>query len=165
MGKRKWSEKDKPCVYFISDGEFVKIGVTGDINNRFRILQTANARKLKILNVIYTDSPYELEEELHKRYAWKRVNKEWFDILEMISDEEKVISEVSDKPISLEEETKYYTPADLERILRLSHGTVNKLLRVPGFPVLRVGDNIRIPCNAFNEYINTHRTINLNQGG
>ena len=33
------------CVYFITDGEYIKIGIAASLPNRVRQLQTGNARR------------------------------------------------------------------------------------------------------------------------
>lgn len=71
------------CVYFISDGEFVKIGVAASLPNRIRELQTGNPRKLFALYVIETDSQKDalkIESELHNLFSNVRCIGEWFDV-------------------------------------------------------------------------------------
>ena len=65
-------------VYFISDGEFVKIGVSKNYQMRLVSLQTANPRKLKLLGVLEGDS-YE-ERNLHNQFDQFRVGGEWFEL-------------------------------------------------------------------------------------
>lgn len=71
-------------VYFVSDGKYVKIGVTNNIKKRISALQTANARKLETFALIPTknsEAAHKLEKELHSVYEQFLVNGEWFDIL------------------------------------------------------------------------------------
>ena len=71
-------------VYFISDGEFIKIGCTTDPQNRLAGIQTGNARLCKILLVIPTeteDDAYNLEKSLHKICKPYKKQGEWFDLL------------------------------------------------------------------------------------
>lgn len=80
---------DNPSVYvyFISDGEYVKIGVAKDLSKRLTALQTANARKLELLFAIPTNSEktaFELEGILHNQYSHYAVSGEWFNILHHI---------------------------------------------------------------------------------
>ena len=70
-------------VYFISDGEFVKIGVSENINRRIKELETANSRKLKCIKKIKCNSrqeAFDLEYEFHNRFKNLQVKKEWFRI-------------------------------------------------------------------------------------
>jgi len=64
-------------VYFITDGEFIKIGKAEKPIERMRKMQTANARELKILGV-YECYDEELENYIHKRFSNIRVRGEWF---------------------------------------------------------------------------------------
>ena len=74
-------------VYFISDGEYVKIGKANDIKDRLNSLQTANARKLRLLFAFTTkdsSKALELEAILHNRYNEFKAEGEWFKIAEYI---------------------------------------------------------------------------------
>lgn len=71
-------------VYFISDGEYCKIGVTYNLDKRLKQLQTGNPKELKIIHSIRTRHPYELENELHNIFRTKNTRYEWFDILDLI---------------------------------------------------------------------------------
>lgn len=64
-----------------------------------------------------------------------------------------------DVDIEYKNEKVFLTPKDLGEILQLSNTTIYKLLNVPGFPVSQVGDHARIPYNAFQRYMDTHRDI------
>lgn len=69
-------------VYFISDGEFVKIGKAKDVNRRVRELQTANPRKLTILKVIECKdekTAFDLEHFFHQQFKLFKCKGEWFD--------------------------------------------------------------------------------------
>lgn len=78
-------------VYFIGDGEFVKIGKsTGTPLQRLNALQTGNARALNLLfaiPVLNSECAYNLESAFHKAYGDFRISGEWFDILPLISEE------------------------------------------------------------------------------
>lgn len=66
-------------VYFITDGEYVKIGISIEVRGRLSGLQTANARPLLVAGVI----PYggqDFEAALHKKFAHLRAKGEWFKI-------------------------------------------------------------------------------------
>lgn len=65
-------------IYFITDGEYTKIGVADDPHKRLRELQTGNARELTLICSI--DGSYELERKLHKVLGNWRVLGEWFDV-------------------------------------------------------------------------------------
>ena len=63
-------------VYFISCGDFVKIGVSVDPNKRLQNLQTANPFKLKLLAT--TRGGYFLESHLHTQFEFLHHRNEWF---------------------------------------------------------------------------------------
>jgi hypothetical protein len=70
-------------IYFISDGEYVKIGYTnGNPLERLASLQTGNARLLKVLHTM----PGSLSEEqaLHQRFHHLRACGEWFELTDEI---------------------------------------------------------------------------------
>lgn len=82
-------EHDKPkCfVYFISDGEFIKIGKAADPQKRLGELQTANARKLELLYVVPCKgdaAARDVEAYLHRVYREYAREGEWFDILRLL---------------------------------------------------------------------------------
>lgn len=71
----------KNVVYFISDGEFLKIGIASDLDRRLTQLQTGNARELTVVSVIECrdmDEARSLEGFLHDRLARLNVLNEWF---------------------------------------------------------------------------------------
>lgn len=83
------------CVYFISDGKFVKIGVAASLPNRIKQLQTGNPRKLYAMFIIGTKTQKEalkVESDLHKIFSEKQCIGEWFDITE--SDIKKVCRKI-----------------------------------------------------------------------
>lgn len=63
-------------VYFISNGEAVKIGYSADPAKRFQSLQTSQPGTLVLLGTIAGNR--ELERELHTRFADRRRVGEWF---------------------------------------------------------------------------------------
>lgn len=63
-------------VYFIRCGDYVKIGVTGNIEGRLKALQTANALLLELLTHI--PGSYEDEHRLHAQFAALHHRDEWF---------------------------------------------------------------------------------------
>lgn len=70
-------------VYFISDGEFIKIGKSNNVERRLLELQTANPRKLKLLNTIKCEnetSAFALESFLHSILQSVHQNGEWFHL-------------------------------------------------------------------------------------
>jgi len=64
-------------VYFITDGEFIKIGKSENPIDRMKKMQTGNARELKML-ATYQCYDEDLEGYIHKRFATYRFRGEWF---------------------------------------------------------------------------------------
>jgi Meiotically Up-regulated Gene 113 (MUG113) protein len=70
-------------VYFITDGEYIKIGISNNVKSRLSGLQTSNPKKLSLLSSIECpDSTYagELERTLHERFSESRASGEWFKL-------------------------------------------------------------------------------------
>lgn len=63
-------------IYFITDGEYLKIGKATNLANRFQALQCASPKKLYIVATI--DGIYKEESKLHKKFNNIRYNREWF---------------------------------------------------------------------------------------
>ena len=86
-------------VYFVTDGEFVKVGRATDLEARLSGLQVGNARKLDYLFAIKLKSSEackRVEEWMHEEYAAHHIRGEWFDILRYI-DVEKFMAEFESK--------------------------------------------------------------------
>lgn len=94
-------------IYFITDGDYTKIGFTSilDITVRLRNLQTANPRELKILWVI-PEGSLELEKFIHEKLSCYRVSGEWFNISReiLIPTVKSIQSEFTGKLVN----TQYY---------------------------------------------------------
>ena len=73
-------------IYFVSDGKYVKIGVTNNVEKRLQSLQSGNPKKLNLLFVIKGNK--DLESYLHSKFKkYKKLN-EWFDILSILNKED-----------------------------------------------------------------------------
>ena len=74
-----------------------------------------------------------------------------------MSDEERVYTKEDF------EKELWLSPKDIEKKLNLSHTTVTKLMKVKGFPLTRIGRNIRINAKDFKEFLDNYKnnTINL----
>ena len=80
-------DNPKSFVYFISDGEYVKIGVGVNPEKRMSELQTGNARELQLICKIPVKTEkdaFALENRLHQEYSAFSKNGEWFNILDHI---------------------------------------------------------------------------------
>lgn len=70
--------KKRSFVYFIAQGDLVKIGVSTDVKKRVYALTTSNPRALRLIRRI--DGCRKVEAEMHKRFASLRVKGEWFSL-------------------------------------------------------------------------------------
>lgn len=74
----------KGSVYFIKHKGLlpVKIGYSSSENpqERFNSFKISSPYGIQVLGVIITNNPQKLEAQLHKKYADKRLNGEWFNI-------------------------------------------------------------------------------------
>ncbi len=68
------------CVYFISDGDYTKIGYTYYLPKRMEVLQISNARKLTLVYSYLTIAPKEDETAMHLKYASSHISGEWYDL-------------------------------------------------------------------------------------
>ena len=71
------------CVYFITDGYGVKIGVAASLPTRIKQLQTGNPRRLQAMYIIKAKNQTQamsIEGELHKEFDEKHLIGEWYDI-------------------------------------------------------------------------------------
>lgn len=88
-----WIETEVAQVYFIQEGEDgpIKVGHTKNIDSRFKTLQTAHHRPLRILLLLDGDS--ELEESLHQKFRHLHIHGEWYmpdvELLDFIREAKK----------------------------------------------------------------------------
>lgn len=71
-------------VYFVHQGDHVKIGKTKDVAQRMSELQTAHALPIRLVAWIYTLHPGRIEAELLNEYAASRARGEWFNLTDDI---------------------------------------------------------------------------------
>lgn len=83
-------------IYFITDGEYTKIGVADNPEKRLMELQTGNGRRLKLL--LSVDGSYEEEGRLHSVLGKHRQVGEWFEI-PIINSEELVAFLLNQYPV------------------------------------------------------------------
>lgn len=72
--------KQKGFVYFITDDtKLVKIGLSKNVNTRFKTMQTGNST-LKMIYYIETKDMDLTEKLFHERFKKKRIHGEWFQL-------------------------------------------------------------------------------------
>ena len=80
-------------VYFITDGEYIKIGTANNPKTRLKELQTGNARPLSIIKSI--KGSFAIENAFHYKYKEYRVSGEWFNL------PKEIIGEITNKDFEL----------------------------------------------------------------
>lgn len=90
------SKENNPCktLYFISDGEFVKIGIAYNAKERLKTLQTGNPRRLKLIASFKNLGRTEWETHLRLRFKNVHVKGEWFKHTQII---DNLIKELEEK--------------------------------------------------------------------
>ena len=68
----------QPGVYVLTDGRYYKIGQSANVQARVQGLNTAHPIDLIVHCVFWTDQPVQLEQDLHTRFAARRLRREWF---------------------------------------------------------------------------------------
>ena len=78
LQKYQFDGLTKSCVYFIRQGNAIKIGITDELDRRFAQIKTSAAAACKIENVVYTHHGRTLERKLHQSLARFNSHLEWF---------------------------------------------------------------------------------------
>jgi Meiotically up-regulated gene 113 len=69
---------DPGFVYAITDGAFIKIGVSSSPRRRLELLQIGHSSRLTILTALWHQEPARLEQLIHNALRSERVRGEWF---------------------------------------------------------------------------------------
>jgi len=69
-------------IYVIGTDDKQKIGISGDVHQRLRTLQTGNPEKLVIHHTIEVPSSRSrlIERMIHKEFSYLRLKGEWFSM-------------------------------------------------------------------------------------
>ena len=81
-------DNPKSFLYFVRDGEYIKIGICKNISKRLSQLQVGNPRSLELICTFPLKSEEDallLEKRLHAEYDDFRVSGEWFSLVNHIS--------------------------------------------------------------------------------
>lgn len=68
-------------LYILSCGARIKIGVTSNIDQRLKSLQTGNPEQIVVEYIEERKNPTKAERYLHKCFAKRRLVGEWFEDL------------------------------------------------------------------------------------
>ncbi len=103
-------------IYFISNGNNVKIGYTDsdDIDRRLKTLQTGSTGPLALEGAI-TNTNRRDERELHHLFAEERVRGEWF----RLSNRLKYFIELIGREVFVSKVHNKFIPSDLNKTLEL----------------------------------------------
>jgi predicted GIY-YIG superfamily endonuclease len=86
----------KSYVYLLLDGMNYKIGITTNMDNRIKELQTGNSRNISVVFYYPINSAQKMEAMLHRKYKKKRVRGEWFNLNQIdVNHIEFILKEVS----------------------------------------------------------------------
>ena len=80
-------DRNNGCVYFLyaPNNKAIKIGKAANLNKRLKSFQTT-LPNAELLATIETPIPYELESDLHRRFARHRIKDEWFEYCDEIKE-------------------------------------------------------------------------------
>jgi hypothetical protein len=78
--RKKQRELAGGWVYFIQAGEFVKIGVAKDVQQRLTFMQIGCPYDMVLLKAMECLDPYHDEEMIHAELEKYRVRGEWFKL-------------------------------------------------------------------------------------
>lgn len=69
-------------IYLIKESEnnYYKIGVSKNIKQRVKQLQTGSAGDIQILNSYKSEYAHKIEKALHRKYFQYNIKGEWFDL-------------------------------------------------------------------------------------
>ena len=59
----------------------------------------------------------------------------------------------------MENEIKFYTTADVRRILGIGNKTCLDLFHCSDFPCIKVGKSFKVAVSSLNEYVSTRRVL------
>ena len=130
-------------VYLSRINNSYKIGASKNLPERMKSLQTGSVDDIKLEHTIYTDTPYQLEKQLHYRFKHKRIRREFFNLdnddivyiknikadwsndhfLEkgVVGDSDKdILSILSADDVDLVTMKKYKLPIDIEADLQIN---------------------------------------------
>jgi hypothetical protein len=102
-------------VYFIDNGDYVKIGYTMNLNGRLSSLRCGSPYDVQVLLAI--PGNYAKESELHKRFNHLHHRREWFkkgpDLMQFIAEEQAKQSNENQPVAELEQTFEPWYPKDM----------------------------------------------------
>lgn len=87
LDKTHWTDKFKTVpedfwsyVYIMRCGDYHKIGITENLDNRINQIQTGNPYPIELVFAVKHPKSSLIEKELHKKYSNKNWKREWFEL-------------------------------------------------------------------------------------
>lgn len=80
LSQYDFDQNTKSCVYFIRQGNAIKIGFTDNLDRRLAQIKTSASLPCKIENAVYTHHAKKVERMLHKVLADYNSHLEWFEL-------------------------------------------------------------------------------------
>ena len=84
LTKYEFDGNTNSCLYFIRQGDAIKIGITDSLDRRLAQIKTSASGSCTIENVVYTHHGMRLERKLHQCLSQYRSHLEWFHLPEDI---------------------------------------------------------------------------------
>lgn len=110
-------------LYVIKGGDYCKIGITSNVENRIYALQTANAVKIVKKLVFGFNDARPVEKVLHSTFGSKRLNREWFMLDEKdITKIRQICNACNGTEIGLPPPTPSIEEPDVWRMQKHGHG-------------------------------------------
>lgn len=78
--RRRRASRDGHVYLLQADNGLCKIGITGNLDKRIRIIQTQSPIPVSMLVAKYVANAYALEDELHRQFADKHSHGEWLSL-------------------------------------------------------------------------------------
>jgi hypothetical protein len=80
LSQYDFDQNTKSCVYFIRQGNAIKIGFTDNLDRRLAQIRTSASMPCEIENAVYTHHAKKVERMLHKALADYNSHLEWFEL-------------------------------------------------------------------------------------
>ena len=134
LEKMTLRNKQKGYVYFVSNGQYCKIGRAVNIEHRIESLRSGSPQPLQLITYLESTDYINLETQLHRLFAKYKVNGEWYDILFLFNGENEEFANINNHYVNFN-----------NKILL----TIPELIEYTGFSEKKVLDLIFSPYTNF----------------
>lgn len=73
-------------IYFVRSGDYIKIGISNNVIERVKQIQTCSPLKVELIKFIGVDDELSLEKAFHGKFVADKAEGEWFKISEELLD-------------------------------------------------------------------------------